>query len=128
VFPKNWLRKNGYATHAERDTLANFAFLSKFDNIAISDKDPSVYLAAAESNELAAQWIPRDPSLWTAERFGDFCAQRRELLAKALNEMLGLTGPEVDDAPALPDDADRPEIGAWAEELSDDPDAAVQPA
>jgi hypothetical protein len=124
IFPKAWLRKQGMSNHAERDTIANFAFLSKFDNISISDKDPAAYLAAAEPAELTSQWIPTDPALWKAGRFSDFCARRRELLAEAINGMLGLVGPVKGDAPPVPDEDDEPETGAWAEDYADDPEAA----
>jgi hypothetical protein len=124
IFPKAWLRRSGIPDHPERDTLANFAFLSKFDNIAISDAEPAYYLANAEPGELASQWVPDDPELWTAEKFTDFCATRRQLLADALNEMLGLGGDAVPDAPDVPDEVEEPEVGAWAEDYANDPDAA----
>jgi hypothetical protein len=44
IFPRAWLKKNGLGSHPELDTLANFGFLSKYDNIKISDGDPAVYL------------------------------------------------------------------------------------
>lgn len=115
VFPKNWLKKNGCADHPELDTIANFAFLSKHDNIKISDGDPAVYLAAADPVELEAQWIPMNPELWTAERFAHFCAARRELLAGALNGLLGLMESAEAGEPLDADEAPEPEIGAWAE-------------
>jgi hypothetical protein len=124
VFPKAWLRKQGLGSHPERDALANFAFLSKFDNATISDKDPASYLANADPADLASQWVPNDPQLWTRERFSDFCASRRARLADALNEMLGLTGVASTDAPPVLDEADEPEVGAWAVEYADDPEAA----
>ncbi len=90
VFPKAWMKKRGKASHAELDTLSNFAFLSKWDNVRIGDEDPATYLAKASEDVLAAQWIPLDDALWSADRFDDFCAARRDLMADALNEMLGL--------------------------------------
>lgn len=125
VFPKNWLRKNGQADHPELDTLANFAFLSKHDNIKISDGDPVEYLAEADPGELESQWIPIDPELWRAERFTDFCAARRQLLVGALNDLLGLTGPGEDHEPLDADEAPEPELGAWAEDQAPRADSAV---
>lgn len=113
IFPKAWLRKHGKGNHLERDTLANFAFLSKWDNITISDDDPVKYLANADEKVLRAQWIPLDPELWSVDRFGDFCAARRGLLAEALNQMLGLTRAPVTDEPIGGDEVPEPEIGAW---------------
>lgn len=63
IFPKAWMRKQNRAGHPEIDTLANYAFLSKWDNINISDDDPATYLAKADGAVLRAQWIPLDPTL-----------------------------------------------------------------
>ena len=122
IFPKAWLRRHGLADHPERDTLANFAFLSRYDNTKISDSDPLEYLSKATPEELEDQWVPQDPELWRPERFTDFCLRRRELLAGALNEMLGLATAPADDEAELPDEVDQPETGAWAEEMADDPE------
>jgi hypothetical protein len=115
VFPKAWMRKQGKAQHPELDTIANFAFLSKWDNIKISDDDPAKYLAQADEGVLKAQWIPLDPDLWSAERFDDFCAARRALLADALNEMLGLDEVVTAAEPFGADEVPEPEVGAWAD-------------
>ena len=116
IFPKAWMRKQKCDSHAELDTLANFAFLSKWDNIKISDDDPAKYLAEADAKVLRAQWIPLDESLWSVDRFGDFCAARRELLSTALNDMLGLDRVAVSAEPIGADEVPEPEVGAWAEE------------
>ena len=87
VFPRNWLKKNGLADHPELDTLANFAFLSKHDNIKISDGDPASYLQNADADELRAQWIPTEPSLWRIDAFTEFCAARRELLGERIERL-----------------------------------------
>lgn len=116
IFPRNWLKKNGLGDHPEMDTLANFAFLSKHDNIKISDGDPAVYLNDADEDELRTQWIPTDPELWTASAFTEFCAQRRGLLAQALNQLLGLTEAAHESEPLDADETPEPEVGAWAEE------------
>jgi hypothetical protein len=116
VFPKAWLRRKGKGRHPEMDTLANFAFLSKWDNIGISDDDPARYLAKADQKVLRAQWIPLDPALWSAERFEDFCAARRILLAEALNDMLELTRHTAEEQPVGGDEVPEPEVGAWADD------------
>lgn len=116
IFPKAWMRKQKRSRHQEIDTLANFAFLSKWDNINISDDDPAIYLAKADEAVLRAQWIPLDSTLWFADRFDDFCRARRELLARALNEMLGLDVDAGIDEPIGSDELPEPGLGAWAEE------------
>lgn len=115
VFPKNWLKKNGLGDHPELDTLANFAFLSKHDNIKISDGDPASYLGSADEAELRSQWIPIEPELWSASRFTDFCLRRRELLAEALNGLLGLNQVATSPEPLDADEAPEPEVGTWSE-------------
>ncbi len=116
IFPRNWLKKIGLGDHPDLDSLANFAFLSKHDNIKISDGDPAAYLNEADTDELRAQWIPTDPGLWTADRFGEFCIERCKLLAEALNDLLGLSHAALDVEPLDADESPEPEIGAWAEE------------
>jgi hypothetical protein len=116
IFPRNWLKKNSLGNHAELDTLANFAFLSKHDNLKISDGDPAHYLRDADPAELRSQWIPTDPALWTVDHFTEFCAARRELLAGAINELLTLTRAPASQEPLDADESPEPELGAWAEE------------
>jgi hypothetical protein len=111
-----WLKQNGVPDHPERDTIANFAFLSKWDNIKIGAGDPATYLANADPVVLAAQWIPNDPDLWSIARFDDFCAQRRVLIAEALNDMLGLDETHVDE-PLEADESPEPEQGSWSEDV-----------
>jgi hypothetical protein len=125
VFPRNWLKNNNLGAHPELDILANFAFLSKHDNIKISDGNPAKYLAAADPEELRTQWIPQDPSLWRAEGFSEFCSARRELLAQVLNSLLGLTVTPLQEEPLDADESPSPEVGAWAEEQADRIDEAA---
>jgi hypothetical protein len=115
IFPRNWLKKAGLGEHPDLDTLANFAFLSKHDNIKISDGDPAVYLEQADPAELTAQWVPTAPELWRPEAFTDFCRERRRLLAEGLNNLLGLALPAHEQEPLEADEAPEPDVGAWAE-------------
>ena len=115
VFPRAWLKKNGLASHPELDTLANFAFLSRYDNIKISDGDPAIYRKDATEKELRDQWVPSDSDLWTSARFDDFCTERRRLIASDLNEMLGLSVTSQEAEPLVADEVPEPEVGAWAE-------------
>jgi hypothetical protein len=116
IFPRAWLKREGLSSHPELDTLANFGFLSKYDNIKISDGDPAEYLHGATAEELRDQWVPADPALWTADRFDDFCRERRLLIANGLNDMLGLSFDAAEEEPLAADDVPEPEIGAWAED------------
>lgn len=104
IFPKARLYKAGHK-RAEVNALANYAFLTKETNLKISDKDPAEYLAYYADRDpdlLASNWIPLDRDLWTIERYLDFLAARRELLAGAVNQFLhglwsgSLPEPEVE--------------------------------
>lgn len=90
VFPKAVLKKAG-TSRKDRDEIANLAFLAARPNKKISSRPPEEYLAEIadkHSDRLEAQSIPMDRKLWRVERFQDFLAARRELLATAVNELI----------------------------------------
>ncbi len=65
-------------------------------------REPDEYFGAVEARHpgaLASQWIPQDPALWRIDRYPDFLAARRELLAAAANSFLGQL--RSGDAPGL---------------------------
>jgi hypothetical protein len=91
IFPKAKLRDHGGYTQNQINAVANFCFLTKKSNLEISDRSPQKYLAACEQQfpgVLASQWIPDDPALWQIDRYPDFLAARRKLLAEAANSFL----------------------------------------
>jgi len=67
--------------------LANMAFLSLAANREIGKKEPREYLPTVPDERLRQQLIPMDRSLWSADRFQEFLAARRELLARAINDV-----------------------------------------
>ena len=90
VFPKKRLYDAGYERSVV-NALANFCFLTARSNLAIGADDPAQYLpavAAAQPGVLESQWIPTEPSLWQTNRYPQFLAARRELLASASNDLL----------------------------------------
>ncbi|MCY3949090.1 MAG: hypothetical protein OXF61_07775 [Acidimicrobiaceae bacterium] len=90
IFPKKRLYDTGYS-RSQVNALANFCFLTALGNQSISAADPARYLAAAEADNpgvLASQWIPQDEALWQIDRYPDFLAARRALLANAANDLL----------------------------------------
>ncbi|MCY3926180.1 MAG: hypothetical protein OXG52_11875 [bacterium] len=90
IFPKKRLYNANYY-RAQVNALANFCFLTAESNYAISASDPAVYLAKAEEDNpgvLRSQWVPDDEALWSMDRYPDFLAARRTLLAEAANELL----------------------------------------
>lgn len=90
IFPKALLYKHGYG-RSEVNAVANFSFLTQQTNLAIGKRPPEEYFAETEQKHpgaLESQWIPTDPQLWRPDRYLDFLAARRELLANAANGFL----------------------------------------
>lgn len=105
VFPR--ARVQSRYLKEEWNSLANLAFITGQTNKMISSKLPSEYMADIALARLAEQWIPSDPELRSLDRFPDFLAERRHLLANVLNELLGLPSfagqtnhRDIDDPPA----------------------------
>ena len=90
IFPKALLYKHDYK-RTEVNAVANFCFLTQQTNLAIGKRPPEDYFAEAEDKHpgaLESQWIPSDRDLWQPNRYLDFLAARRELLANAANQFL----------------------------------------
>ena len=90
IFPKAQLYPRGY-DKTEVNAVANFCFLTKDTNLAISDRLPEEYFPEVEakhSGVLASQWIPQDSALWGVERYREFLQARRVLLATETNRRL----------------------------------------
>ena len=106
VFPAAALKKDGSESQAI-NAIANFTFLTQATNLLISDRLPDQYLPKFEAQHpgvLATHWMPMDPELWTLERYPEFLAARRDLLAEAANTFLnGLIGGQMD----VPEEAVR---------------------
>lgn len=132
IFPKAQLRRNGISRRPEVNALANFCFLTAETNLYISDRLPEDYFPEIERDNpgaLASQWIPMDPDLWKIERYYDFLAERRNLLAGEANRildelLLGPERPEVDSSMTVVGAPSAPAVimqqpGASAEELSE---------
>jgi hypothetical protein len=91
IFPKAVLYEAGYL-RSQVNAVANFCFLTQDTNLAIGKRRPEDYFPEVEKKHpgvLASQWIPDDPALWQIDRYPDFLAARRELLAAAANTFLG---------------------------------------
>lgn len=90
IFPKARLRDAGYG-RPEVNSLANFAFLTMETNREVTNRFPEEYLPDYEAKHpgaIESHWIPNDPELWRIDRYRDFLAARRELLAQAANSLL----------------------------------------
>ncbi|MCA2201705.1 DUF262 domain-containing protein [Streptomyces sp. SMS_SU21] len=88
VFPR--ARVQGTYAKEEWNSLANLAFVTGQTNKMISSSLPVEYMAEIAAERLGEQWIPDDVELRSLDRFPDFLAARRRLLANVLNGLLGL--------------------------------------
>lgn len=90
IFPKEALYERQY-TRPEANAIANYAFVTAGGAALAGKRQPLDYLEELEHRHpgiLASYWIPGDRQLWHPERFREFLAVRRELLAKAANDFL----------------------------------------
>lgn len=128
IFPKGLLRDSYDRSHV--NAIANFCFLTQNTNLEIGDRPPQEYLAQVQERHpgaLESQWIPTDPDLWRVERYLDFLAARRELLAGAAQSFLQelRSGAQPAEEPLRPmtvlseenDDPRAVQIHAMVEEL-----------
>jgi len=97
IFPTSLLYSSGkYSSenHLHKkivNEIANRGFLTSSSNIQISNNTPAEYLKEVENKypgALEKQFIPTDPTLWELDRYEDFLAKRRELIADAINEFM----------------------------------------
>ena len=110
IFPQSYLYKNGWDadnyTHRQAvNEISNRAFLTAPTNLKISDKPPEAYLPKIEENypgALTAQFVPINPELWKVDRYEDFLAARREIIARKFNEFMGSLISEPEDVSLKP--------------------------
>lgn len=86
LFPKAWLKRNGFTEQRETNQIANYALIEWSDNISIADKQPSEYLPFylnrlnPEDKSRMYYWhaLPND---WEAMEYNDFLVARRKMIA-----------------------------------------------
>ena len=90
IFPKAYLK--GAYRPAEVDDIANLSFIDGVTNRKIQAAAPSEYLAELIARrggeQLSAQAIPTDTSLFELDRYPDFLEARRSLIAAQLNAFI----------------------------------------
>jgi hypothetical protein len=97
-FPRALLRKQG-VPQSKIDTFANYVVIRRDTNLEAGTYEPSTYLprffrkmgraAGRLRSQVDRQCIPGDVALWRVERYDDFLAARRDMLAEAANKSLG---------------------------------------
>lgn len=91
LFPKAWLMRNGITEQRDINQIANFALVEWSDNIAISDKEPKVYLPYYQSRFDNDVWQKMYywhalPENWEEMNYQDFLMERRKRIAKVVQK------------------------------------------
>ena len=100
IFPKNVLEQAGFKSadaSKQINELANHAVLTRKADRTTAAAPPNKYLPKLRREQrdaLNAQSIPLNSRLWRPERYPEFLAERRKLLAKAMNEYIASLGPK----------------------------------
>ena len=98
IFPSTLLKNTGIQDATRINAVANRALLGERPSLAHRRSLPADYLPEIELKSpgaLQAQSVPMDRELWKPERFLDFMAARRRLLAKAMNDFIESWIPEI---------------------------------
>ena len=99
IFPKQVLDQSGFDDPTRINAVANRALLGQPAPKKHRRASPADYLPEVDENQpgaLRAQSVPMNRTLWQTERFLDFLAARRRLLAEAMNEFIAGWLPEVE--------------------------------
>ena len=102
IFPKRVLEKAGFDDTTRINAVANRALLGQPAPKEHRGTSPAEYLPEVDEHQpsaLRAQSVPMDRTLWQPERFLDFVAARRRLLAEAMNEFIAGWLPEKETDP-----------------------------
>jgi len=95
IFPKEILKKRGYYQSRDKkklvNELANRAFLTERANIKIRSSEPREYfkkVVGRYPKALEQQFVSNKEELWKVENFEDFLRDRRQRIAKEINEFM----------------------------------------
>ena len=90
IFPKAYLKEHNIPSK-EINNIGNIAFQTGETNRALGRRPPHEYMPEVQTRwpgALESQWIPNDPALWRVEKYQEFLAARRELLAASATNLL----------------------------------------
>lgn len=91
LFPKAWLKKQGYTEVHQTNQIANYALIEWSDNTEISAKSPAEYWPDFSGRHTAEEWprlqhLHALPQGWESLAYDEFLAQRRVLMASVIRE------------------------------------------
>lgn len=91
LFPKDWLKKNGYPEVHQTNQIANYALIEWPDNSDISAQSPADYWPQFNGRYTPAEWPTicywhALPDNWEALKYEDFLKVRRGLMAKVIRD------------------------------------------
>ena len=90
IFPKAYLKEHNVPAK-EINNIGNIAFQTGETNRALGRRPPHEYMPEVQARwpgALESQWIPTNPALWRVEKYQEFLAARRELLAASAANLL----------------------------------------
>ena len=88
ICPRALLRAHGGYYASEINDIANLAFIGGSTNRKISDKRPADYLPTISVEDRKSQCVPLDEALYDLDKYREFIAERRKLIADMLNAYL----------------------------------------
>ncbi len=91
LFPKDWLKKNGYPEIHQTNQIANYALLEWPDNADISAQSPADYWPGYKGCYSEAEWPTVRywhalPERWETMKYENFLKQRRGLMAQVVRD------------------------------------------
>lgn len=91
LFPKNWLKKNGFTEVYQTNQIANYALVEWPDNANISDNSPAEYWPKFKDRYPDDEWKSVRywhalPENWEMMAYEEFLKQRRNLIAKVIRD------------------------------------------
>jgi len=91
LFPKDWLKNNGYPEIHQTNQIANYALIEWPDNADISAKSPADYWSQFKGRYTANEWPTVRywhalPENWETMKYEDFLKKRRSLIAQVIRD------------------------------------------
>lgn len=91
LFPKNWLKNNGFPEIHQTNQIANYALIEWPDNANISAKSPADYWPQFKARYTSVEWTNIRywhalPENWEVMKYEDFLKNRRGLIAQVIRD------------------------------------------